>query len=775
MERQETPLRKKKAEPRMQLRVQLVHAIILITVLSLTIFTYFSGQRLIDETTLFISEDLPAAKNLSSLKLGIAEQDPILYEYFVSGDRAAFQAKREANLAMIKNNLSPLTDVFPSGKELAAFHGQIDRYTKLTEALDSALTSEPVDVMLAKSILASSSALTRDINLKLDQLSFSVDKRVENRSAFARREVEDITQLVQVFSALLLLIAFGVGSAATAYLAESSERRKLSMFAERNPNPVLSVDLNGVILYANPGAHELLGRMDENSGNPAHLLPPDFATWVDQLQLDVSASERSEYEVLGKTLGCRLHYLADFSLIHAFISDITERKRAEDDLRHQALHDALTGLPNRRSYDQDLEGMINRDHHGTIMLINIDRFRSVIESLGHVAGDQLLCIIGHRFETAAMALPNKVSRCGTAPRAFRFEGDIFALVAEGITDRAVATEMAEFIFHELSHPVELPERLIYPSFSMAIAISPTDGADAITLTRNADAVIHHLKASGGGQISGYTPEMNAQALSRLELEIGLRTALANQEFELYFQPQADIRSGRIIGVETLLRWNHPQQGMVSPARFIPVAEDSGLIVPIGTWVLQQACRQGRIWLDSGIETPIIAVNVSARQFIAGNLPALVQAALNSTGLPPSYLELEVTESVAMHDVDRTVETLHELAELGIRLSIDDFGTGYSSLAYLKRFPIHKLKIDQSFVRNMGEDANEAAIASAVVNLALALDLATIAEGVETAQQLAVLRAMGCNEIQGYLFSRPLPAAAATQFLIDAPSLNKDKA
>jgi diguanylate cyclase (GGDEF)-like protein len=749
-------------------RIQLVHAVILALVLGLTIFTHITGQRLVEDTMAFIADDLPTSRQLASLRFSILSQEPLLYELYATTDSISFAVRREQNAKQRHDALRNLAGTFGNEPQWQQVETQLAEFDQLANSLQTLLAKPRIQWDKAREILVDASRVSRQLNVALDSLGNLVEHRVKERSDATSERIQGIIKLVQVFSAILLLIAFGVGTAANAYLNETAERRKLSMFAERNPNPVLSVSPTGEVLYANPGAQELLARMGNAVTSPALLLPPDFAPRAKAIRNGIAEMERCEYQVQDHILGCGMHYLADFDLFHAFVSDITERYQAEQQLRHQALHDALTDLPNRRSYDLALNRLIGHDTPGAVMLINIDRFRSITESLGHVVGDQVLRMVAGQLQQAIV----KVGAGSTATlQPFRFEGDVFGLIVAGISDPDAALALAEQLQNELQRPLELPERNIFLSFSISVVMHPQDGNDAVTLTRNADAVIHHLKTAGGGRVSSYTPEMNASALERLELEHSLRSALSNNELALYFQPQADIRSGRIIGLETLLRWQHPNKGMISPVRFIPVAEDTGLIVPIGTWVLNAACRQGRRWLDDGLTVPVIAVNVSARQFVAGDLPAVVRAALEDSGLPPSCLELEVTESIAMHDVDRTVATLHELSALGIRLAIDDFGTGYSSLAYLKRFPINKLKIDQSFVRNMGHDENEAAIASAVVNLALALGLSTIAEGVETTIQLAVLRALGCDEIQGYLFSRPLPVEDATRFLVEARNLS----
>jgi EAL domain-containing protein (putative c-di-GMP-specific phosphodiesterase class I) len=303
------------------------------------------------------------------------------------------------------------------------------------------------------------------------------------------------------------------------------------------------------------------------------------------------------------------------------------------------------------------------------------------------------------------------------------------------------------------------------SFSIGGSLFPIDGVNAEVIVRSADRAMQSIRKQGGNGYCHYSPQLDAQYLELLELETALRLAQERGEMALHFQPQVNIRTGALIGFEALLRWRHPEHGMIPTQRFIAVAEDTGLIVPIGEWVLRSACLQAREWLGAGLRDFTMGVNVSARQFAGGELPVTVSRIIRETRLDPSYLELEITESVAMHDVERTIATLSALREIGVKLSIDDFGTGYSSLSYLKRFPIHRLKIDQSFVRNVASDPNDAAITRAIIALARSLKLGLIAEGVETEAQRALLARCGCKEIQGYLIARPAPASELQNFLL----------
>ncbi len=335
--------------------------------------------------------------------------------------------------------------------------------------------------------------------------------------------------------------------------------------------------------------------------------------------------------------------------------------------------------------------------------------------------------------------------------------------------------MAEKILHDIAKPFRLDHTEVVISASIGISAFPNDGSDAATLLKNADTAMYRAKENGRNNFQFYTVEMNTRALERLSLESAMRKALERDEFLLHYQPQVSLATGRIVGCEALVRWNHPEQGLVPPGTFIPVAEDSGLIVPLGEWVMNAACRQQVQWLEQGLPPVRVSVNLSGRQLMRHDLVKMVKGALDQTGIDPQFLELELTESMIMEHVKETIETLHALRNMGVQLSIDDFGTGYSSMAYLKRFPINKLKIDQSFVRDLATDPDDAAIVSATLAMGHNLNLTVNAEGVESEQQLAFLKAHGCDEIQGYFFCRPVPAAELGELLRSGRRLNSDSA
>ncbi|BBI99333.1 hypothetical protein FGKAn22_10260 [Ferrigenium kumadai] len=546
---------------------------------------------------------------------------------------------------------------------------------------------------------------------------------------------------------------------------------QLSQAVEQSPDTVIITDLDANIQYANQTftnvtgytAGEVIGsnpRIFKSDKTPqktyddmwAHLTRGEL--WRGELiNRRKDGSEHVESATIfpvRQSDGRITNYLA-------IKEDITEKRQNEERIESLAHFDQLTGLPNRVLLDDRFKFAISLAQRSgeklAVMYLDLDNFKTINDTLGHSIGDQLLMEVAKRLK-ATLREEDTVSRQG---------GDEFFLVLPG-TDENGAANVATKLMEAVSRPCQIEQHELVSTASIGIAVYPHDGEDFEMLFKNADAAMFRAKQDGRNNFRFFTPEMQTHSVRILQLSSALRHALARNQLQLQYQPQVSIRDGRIIGAEALLRWQHPEFGLVSPAEFIPLAENNGQIVQIGEWVLNTATRQLKEWMDQGLPPMVMAVNLSAAQFRQPNLVDRVTRILGEAGLAHQYLELELTEAVAMHDPLAAIKTMDELHACGIHMSIDDFGTGYSSLSYFKRFKVYKLKIDQSFVRDITRDPDDKAIVTAIINLARSLGIRTIAEGVETSEQLAYLRQVGCDEVQGYYFSEPLPAESFAAYL-----------
>ncbi len=555
-----------------------------------------------------------------------------------------------------------------------------------------------------------------------------------------------------------------------------SERRNRELL-ETAPDAILVVDAEGYIRMVNERLESMFGYTRwELLGQKMEILMPEAARErhrIHQATFFEANGERSmgsgKYMVGRRKDGSEVPldialstFLSEAGTpkITAFMRDVTQQRRIEAELRHQSTHDALTGLPNRTLFQDRLTQAMQQARRQekllAVALLDLDNFKAINDGWGHNYGDLLLSEVARRLKDTLRA-GDTVARLG---------GDEFALVLSDLGQLEQVGQVVNKVLAAFSTPFRIDEYDVYSGFSIGVTVFPVDGEDVTTLVRNADVAMYRAKAAGRGCARFFTPDLNGIMQDTLLLQTYLKSAVEAGELALHYQPQVNLRSGEICGVEALLRWSHAELGPVSPARFIPVAEACGLIVPIGAWVLATACKQIRAWQDAG--TPIrVAVNLSAHQFRQQDLPHLVRQALERSGASPALLELELTESAVMEEPEATARVLRDLENLGVTIAIDDFGTGYSSLAYLKVFSLHKLKIDRSFVQDLARDPDDAAIVRGLVGLAHSLGLTVIAEGVESEDQRAMLLRLGCDEFQGWLFSKALPADACGRLLAES--------
>ena len=552
-------------------------------------------------------------------------------------------------------------------------------------------------------------------------------------------------------------------------LRESEERHRVVL--EAAPDPVVVYDTKGRVTYLNPAFTRVFGwTLEECQGRSIDFIPDEGLTENRTISERVASGETFS--------GIETHRLTkDGQKVYVSVSgaafldhggkpkgsvithqDITDRKKTEEEITYLAYHDVLTGLPNRKSFYIRLEEEVEQcrrravDNKWALLFLDLDRFKNVNDTLGHDTGDELLIEVGKRIKTCIRR----------SDHIFRLGGDEYTVILNYLSHDIDVAKVASKIREEIAQPCFIKGQEIFITVSIGISVYPEDGADVEVLVRNADMAMYAAKEEGEGY-RFFTEEMNRKALERMRLESSLRNALARNEFVVYYQPLVDA-GGSIMGMEALLRWQHPEMGLVGPVHFIPLAEETGTIVPIGEWVLRQACQMAKKWQEREFADLFVAVNLSARQFREGDLVDKVNAILADTGLEPQYLKLEVTESGVMEDPEGAIAKMRQLRNLGIRFSIDDFGTGYSSLSYLKRFPIDTLKIDRSFVCDSTDNRDDQEIIKTIIAMAQNLNIDTVAEGVETKEQKDFLCQEGCRIMQGYFFGRPVPSGEFEQLL-----------
>jgi diguanylate cyclase (GGDEF)-like protein len=582
---------------------------------------------------------------------------------------------------------------------------------------------------------------------ELDQLNRGLDQLVKERTtALREREAELRAQNLRFDAALnnmsQALLMFDSSARLVIY-----NQRYIDMYR-------LSPDL------VKPGCtiRELL---DYRTKNGTFSEDPD--QYIEDLQAAIAQGKGTSGLVElpdGRTIAISNQPMAGGGWV-ATHDDITERRRAEAKISHMALHDELTNLPNRRFFLEQIEDRLvhlGRDHRFAILCFDLDRFKSVNDTLGHIFGDKLLRQVATRLRSC-LREGDAVARMG---------GDEFAILQGSVTEATEITALAARLVETVGAPFDLDGHQVVVGVSIGIAVAPTDATDANQLLKSADMALYRAKADGRGTYRFFEPKMDALMQARRALELDLRKALVNGEFELYYQPLVNLATDEITSFEALLRWNHPERGLLAPLEFISLAEETALIVPIGEWVLRHACQEAVRW-PSHIS---VAVNVSPVQFTSRNLSQVVMSALGASGLPAQRLELEITESVLLLGSDSTLATLHQLRQMGVRISMDDFGTGYSSLSYLRSFPFDKIKIDGSFVRDASSNENSMAIIRAVTGLGASLRMITTGEGVETQEELNYLKREGCVEAQGYFFSKPKPAREILKLLSQQRMIGK---
>ena len=737
----------------LQRRIWLAFIFVLMVGIIVSARIVYLGDSVQAINHLFISEKLPLSQRIGELRGAIADEERLLYEYYsYTSTRATFLTQRSENKKLLEEIVAKLQENASSRTGIGELNLRLTELGLLADELSTTLGNRNIDWDKARSILAQVKPKVRQIEKTLSIISAANRQAVNDLGEDSQNSVSTMVSSVIAFSVLIFGIAFFVGYYVVAIIREGAERRRLALFAERDPNPVLRLNADGNVLYANPASTILLGHLQLDPTQAGLLLPAALEKHLAATRAAPTSNTQFEYAHGTHTLECTVAYLADFAEFHVYLKDVSARKQAEEKLAYQAYFDAATGLPNQYKLRDDLNLAFTQKNSGSIMMIVADHEQEILESFGAAETEQWLVKIAQRLHDSLFSEGEKL---------YRFGSNAFVLLRLPC-DLSAAEQRARYLLGTSQQPLHVDGHELFSTLSIGAALMhcencPDTASMVEAMVQQAASACNRVRRSGGNDFAVYDEAMSRAAANALRLAADLHHAVENSELRLLYQPKVDTATGRLLGMEALVRWIHPERGMVSPVEFIPVAEDSGLIVAIGRWVLREACRQNAAWQRMGLRPIRVAGNLSARQFASEGLLDEIDAALADSDLPVDSLELEITESMVMSDPESVIRLLGAIHDKGIHIALDDFGTGHSSLAYLKRFPIDCLKVDRAFIKDTPENTDDVAIAKTIIAMAQALGLSTVAEGVETSAQRELMQELGCEQIQGYFFSRPLAA------------------
>lgn len=742
----------------MQPRVKILLAYLLILGLGLaiSITIFISGRQVTTATNTLLEEKLPRLQIINQLYLSIIERERLLYEYYATTDTAAILPKLQNIDESFSAYFQLIANAFPDSSDVRAIDSGDQEVRRLTQQLDNNFQQARVDWDGARAQLVALTQTGRQILPSLDNLVAQVNQQAFQGGEETRQRTELSTQLVISFSIFVIIIAAFVGYYVNSYIAETISRRRLAMFAERSPNPIFSFNWQGELTYSNPASLSLIKQQNNYSARVESLLPDDFQMKL----LSLQKSQKDYIQWQGRVndsfiVQYSLSLLRDLDTCQLYIEDITQRTLAEEQLKFEAYHDVLTELPNRRYFAERLEQLVTTVQETkplALILIQLDRFELITSSLGYKTGDLLLVELTKKLDRFC----HNFCRLDISNQLYRLESNKFALVLNQLPEHEFAENLAKQLQQEMNQAIIINDSEFHLSLTIGISHYPNHGQDADTLLANADAALTRAKLQGDGLLC-YSLDIQQKEQAWIEIERELRQAIEKQQLQLYFQPKIKAQKHQISGVEALIRWQKDDGQMVSPAQFIPVAEQTGLIITIGDWVLEQAIKQAIQWQKYyTLEDEFtLAINLSAKQFQHPDFIDKLSRLVENHSLNTSTIELEITESLLINDINQSIEIMHQLKAMGFKLSIDDFGTGYSSLSYLKQFPIDKLKIDRAFVMDLEVNQDDKVLAKSIIDLAHNLNLSVVAEGVENQTQLTIIEQLGAEEIQGFYFSKPL--------------------
>ena len=737
--------------------INLVYALVILLGCGLSLIVYYSGKQIDQATHKLVQHDVQSYAVFQQLRNELSEQERNLYEYYASFERTYFQLAFKENQSNIEQIVSSLEHEFGQLPPLKNIRASQNQVISLATALDENLlkrNSAQTDWDLARQQLSEISETRRAIHPFINQLTAITSSNIEE----SRQDVTDYMNrvyfIVVLYSLASLIIALVVVRALKAYIQSAARNQRLSLFPKRTPNPIISLDAHNNITYSNPATKRLLKKLGAQPEQAELLISGELEEQQKLIKLRNINFNMFEFVFAGATLQCELHRLSDQNQWDLHITDVTAQKNLENKLHFQAYHHPETGLENQYKFRETLSLACASADNFSLGLIEIRSYNRMLASLSFEKTQQ---VVG-----AISAILNKTCHDFGADIELYHIGDKhFAVRIPGGKCKETTSALVKLLNTNTRDSEHINGHKIQLDFGFACF--PTDAEDTERLINNARIALNASASDEHSDFMMFDEKIGNEIKRQGELLQSMQHTLSQDGFQLYFQPQFSIRQNKIIGAEVLLRW-HKQQQWISPSEFIPIAEQSGLIIPLGEWVLNKACLKAKEIHDQGYSDLVFAVNISPKQFSGPDFVSSVARALHHSGLAAKNLELEITEGVIFNNEKTTIENLRQLKAMGVKLAIDDFGTGYSSLNYLKQFPIDKLKIDQSFVRQMHTDDADQSIVRTIINLGNNLNLTLIAEGVEEEVQLNLLRNMGCDEIQGYWYSKPLDDGYFRYFL-----------
>ncbi len=738
-----------------QAKATTIYSVITVLGIILSFVVYFSVKDVENATKGLVERQIPTLSLIQQVMANLSERERTLYEYYSTNDEFIYESHFVQSQQQTNEQIDKLAQFFPNNDKITALSTSIEAIDETAKALNTNIKSTATDWDLARLQLTDISFHRRRIFPLLENLRATTQKEVGTAYTNTLSLLTRTNITVIIYSISIILIALIIGRYMRAFFRVSIRNKRLALFSERNPHPIISVNQFREVIYYNPATVKLLDLSQDQPLQIADLIPDDFLALCVTAQKDKSVT-RVEHSLINMTLSCEIHWLKDLNVFDLHISDITAEKKAQEKLKFQAFHYQDTSLHNSYKLTEALNEKVKSGQIFSLGQLEMRHYNRFVAGHGVEGARELIRGIASRLYFAVSLSEHDLEL-------FQLDEKTFSFIINDIHNKATVKAFYHFIEQQMQDILSTSLGEFSIELDYGFCSHPEHGDSTDVLLQHARIALDEAINTEHSGFSYFTHQLSQQLSSNLTLTKWLKKAIKNDELSLVYQPQLAIDSNRVIGMEALIRWQH-QDKFISPADFIPIAEQTGLIIDIGQWILHQACTTTKRLIDEGFTDLVIAVNISPRQFRHPNFLTMIEQVLKETQLKPQNVELEITEGVMLYNEGETIQLLHQLKALGLQLSIDDFGTGYSSLSYLKQFPIDKLKIDQSFIKNLHDNDDDKAIVQAIIDLGNNLELKTIAEGVENQSHFDFLELIGCNEIQGYWYSKPLEAETFQDFI-----------